>query len=79
MIIEISIITCPKCEHQKEETMPTDACQFFYECENCKIVLRPKEGDCCVFCSYGTVKCPPINNKNLVVNRKSKEKSLFIG
>ena len=22
--------------------------------------LRPRSGDCCVFCSYGTVKCPPI-------------------
>ena len=22
--------------------------------------LKPKKGDCCVFCSYGTVKCPPI-------------------
>ncbi|MEE9252050.1 MAG: GDCCVxC domain-containing (seleno)protein [Thermodesulfobacteriota bacterium] len=21
--------------------------------------LVNKEGDCCVFCSYGTVKCPP--------------------
>ncbi len=55
-----SIITCPSCGHQKEETMPTDACQFFYECEGCKARLKPLQGDCCVFCSYGTVKCPPI-------------------
>ncbi|WP_375241309.1 GDCCVxC domain-containing (seleno)protein [Polaribacter sp.] len=34
--------------------------QFFYECENCKTVLKPHEGDCCVYCSYGTVPCPPI-------------------
>ena len=53
-----STITCPKCGHRKKETMPTDACQFFYECENCKTVLKPKQGDCCVFCSYGTIKCP---------------------
>jgi hypothetical protein len=53
-----STITCPICGYEKEETMPTDTCQFFYECENCKTVLRPKKGDCCVFCSYGTVKCP---------------------
>lgn len=58
-IIVQSIITCPKCGYQKEETMPVDACLFFYECESCKTRLRPKEGDCCVFCSYGTVKCPP--------------------
>ncbi len=24
--------------------MPTDACQFFYECGNCKALLRPKPG-----------------------------------
>jgi len=24
-----SILTCPECGHKKEETMPTDACQFF--------------------------------------------------
>ena len=44
----------------KEETMPTDACQFFYECTGCHTVLRPKPGDCCVFCSFGTMPCPPI-------------------
>jgi len=61
MKIELqSVITCPVCGQKKEETMPTDACTFFYECENCKTRLKPKEGDCCVFCSYGTVKCPPI-------------------
>ena len=55
-----SEITCPNCGHKKVEDMPTNACQFFYECENCKKVLNPKEGDCCVYCSYGTVTCPPI-------------------
>tara|TARA_Y100000815_G_C13233933_1_gene459131 strand:- start:81 stop:293 length:213 start_codon:yes stop_codon:yes gene_type:complete len=55
-----STITCPKCGHKKEEEMPTNNCQFFYECENCKETLKPKEGDCCVYCSYGLVACPPI-------------------
>ena len=59
-VILVSEITCPKCGHQKEEKMPTDACQFFYECEQCKTVLRPNEGDCCVYCSFGSVLCPPI-------------------
>lgn len=59
-IILQSTITCPKCGYKKEETMPTDACQFFYECAKCKEVLNPKEGDCCVYCSYGSVPCPPI-------------------
>ena len=54
-----SVIKCPKCEFEKEEVMPTDSCMFFYECANCKTLLKPKQGDCCVFCSYGSVKCPP--------------------
>ncbi len=57
-----SIITCPKCDYKKKEIMPTDACHFFYECENCKTVLNSKQGDCCVYCSYGTVKCPSKQN-----------------
>jgi hypothetical protein len=55
-----SEITCPICGHKKIEEMPTNACQFFYECEHCNTVLKPNEGECCVYCSYGTVSCPPI-------------------
>ena len=55
-----SVSTCPNCGHSARERMPTDACQFFYECPGCSSLLRPNAGDCCVFCSYGTVPCPPI-------------------
>ena len=59
-IVLQSLITCPTCGFAKNESMPTNACQFFYECEQCKTLLKPLAGDCCVFCSYGTVKCPPM-------------------
>ena len=59
MILE-SALTFPRCGFVATETMPGDACLYFYECTNCLVVLRPKTGDCCVFCSYGSVKCPPI-------------------
>lgn len=55
-----STLTCPHCGHQATETMPTDACQYFYDCQGCGAVLKPKPGDCCVFCSYADVPCPPI-------------------
>jgi hypothetical protein len=55
-----STLTCPDCGHVTHETMPTDACQFFFECAGCHAVLRPKHGDCCVYCSYGSVRCPPM-------------------
>ena len=62
MVVAIltSTLTCPHCGHSKQERMPTDACQFYYACTGCGVVLRPKAGHCCVFCSYGTVKCPPV-------------------
>ncbi|MGB0556243.1 MAG: GDCCVxC domain-containing (seleno)protein [Paracoccaceae bacterium] len=55
-----STIQCPECAFEKCEEMPRYCCQWFYECTNCSSVLRPKQGDCCVYCSYGTVPCPPI-------------------
>jgi len=55
-----STITCPHCGNRQAETMPTDACQFFYDCKHCGVMLRPHPGDCCVFCSFGSVPCPPI-------------------
>jgi DNA-directed RNA polymerase subunit RPC12/RpoP len=59
LILE-STITCPECGHKETETMPTDACQWFYKCKACGAILKPKKGDCCVFCSYGTIACPPM-------------------
>ena len=35
-IVLESVLTCPRCGFAKPETMPTDACQFYYECSNCK-------------------------------------------
>lgn len=55
-----SVLTCPACGHAEALEMPTDACQWFHACSGCGKVLTPKPGDCCVFCSYGTVPCPPI-------------------
>lgn len=54
----VSVLTCPECGAQHEETMPIDYCQFFYTCSNCETTFRAKTGDCCVYCSYGTVQCP---------------------
>lgn len=60
-----SELTCPVCGYKKTETMPLDACQWFYECEQCHTLLKPLPGDCCVFCSFGTLACPPIQEATL--------------
>jgi hypothetical protein len=54
-----SLLTCPRCGFAKRETMPLDLCVYFYDCANCRALLRPNADDCCVFCSFGSVKCPP--------------------
>jgi hypothetical protein len=72
LILE-SDLTCPRCGFIKRETMSTDACQFLYECENCNTLLRPKPGDCCVFCSFGSVKCPPVQMHLSVVRSRCRE------
>ena len=64
-VLTKSVITCPLCGFGKEESMPSDACQFFYQCRSCKTFLKAKPGDCCVFCSYGSIKCPPKQSENL--------------
>ena len=58
-VVRESTVTCPNCGHQSTEVMPTDSCLWFWNCPVCGEMLRPKPGDCCVFCTYGSVPCPP--------------------
>jgi hypothetical protein len=46
-IILKSVIRCPSCGFESNEQMPTDACQYLYECSGCGARLKPKPGDCC--------------------------------
>lgn len=54
-----SALTCPECAGASDEQMATDSCEIGYICRHCGVMLRPKPGDCCVFCTYGSVPCPP--------------------
>jgi DNA-directed RNA polymerase subunit RPC12/RpoP len=65
MVTLQSTITCPDCGHRSREIMPTDACQYSYVCKRCGLQIRPKKGDCCVYCSYGDVPCPPIQDERM--------------
>ena len=55
-----SKLTCPECGHTEEQEMPENACVYFHTCSSCGVRLKAREGDCCVFCSYGDVPCPPV-------------------
>ena len=56
---ESATIVCPHCHHQTMEVMPETACLHFFECPACHTMIRPKPGDCCVFCSHSDQLCPP--------------------
>jgi hypothetical protein len=49
--------------------MPGDACLCFYQCEACRTILRPREGTCCIFCSYGTEKCAHVQLNEWYLSR----------
>jgi hypothetical protein len=56
-------VRCPECGGTAEVDMPTTSCQYFWECPTCETMLTPEPGDCCVFCSYGRVACPPVQQE----------------
>ncbi|MGH6956139.1 MAG: GDCCVxC domain-containing (seleno)protein [Caulobacteraceae bacterium] len=58
-IVFTSVLTCPRCGAAHSLTMPADACLWRFDCEACGATLTPTPGRCCVFCSYGSVPCPP--------------------
>ena len=43
-----STLTCPSCGQKTIGLMPTDACQYIFDC-TCGARLKPKPGDCCVY------------------------------
>lgn len=58
-VVDATVIRCPHCGAAKAERMPLDACVQRYTCTGCGRELERQPGTCCVFCSYGTVPCPP--------------------
>ena len=58
MITVSANITCPVCGYVTAENLPADRCVYFYKCRGCGVLLKPKVGDCCVFCSYADRRCP---------------------
>jgi hypothetical protein len=67
----VSTLTCPECGYRTEDTMPIDRCVYFFQCAACSRLLKPTPGDCCVFCSYGDVPCPPRQEQDASGHRLS--------
>ncbi|WP_370622950.1 GDCCVxC domain-containing (seleno)protein [Polynucleobacter sp. MWH-Berg-3C6] len=52
-----STITCPYCRASESLEIPIGSSQHLYRCRACSSILKPKSGDCCIFCSFGDLDC----------------------
>ncbi|WP_370629127.1 GDCCVxC domain-containing (seleno)protein [Polynucleobacter sp. 15G-AUS-farblos] len=52
-----SKITCPHCNATEVLSIPKGSSQHLYRCMMCSAILKPKSGDCCIFCSFGDLDC----------------------
>ncbi len=51
-------LTCPDCGSKQKSEMLEAAYSYAYQCNSCSEIVEKKEDSCCVYCSYGDVKCP---------------------
>ena len=63
LVITKSILTCPQCGFVRREEMPTVSCWITYRCPGCGTDLWAAPGDCCVFCTFGSVPCPAVQQR----------------
>ncbi|HFQ15066.1 MAG TPA: hypothetical protein ENK41_01820 [Rhodobacteraceae bacterium] len=58
MIEYHTVLTCPHCGHRSRQSMPDLQTLTRWNCNNCHTDIQPRPGECCVFCSFGSVPCP---------------------
>jgi hypothetical protein len=57
-----TLMSCPGCKHKAPVSMIVGLREEFYQCPKCNTLHNAKLGDCCVYCSYGDVECPAIQD-----------------
>ncbi|MCW3076432.1 MAG: hypothetical protein JWO32_1041 [Bacteroidetes bacterium] len=55
-----SVVVCPVCKFKRELFMAANHFLKVYECEECNALLKTDKKQCCIFCSYGSVPCIPV-------------------
>src|ERR1700745_2564010 len=54
-VVYTSTVTCPTCGTQQQLTIPSEDPLRVYHCPKCLSWLQPRQGDHCIFESYGSV------------------------
>ena len=66
LVLECSV-TCPECGAVFAARMPDAEEVVSLSCPTCERVIKPEPGDCCVFCSHGSVPCPKAQSEFLAM------------
>ncbi len=52
-----TVIKCPHCGVEQQATMTLTGKKIAHDCRFCNQTMYAKKGECCVFCSFGAIKC----------------------
>lgn len=53
-----AVLTCPHCGASYDVEMPVGIRMLELPCKECGNIIRPRNGDCCAFCSWADTGCP---------------------
>jgi hypothetical protein len=65
-----TILSCPYCGKQQRVFMSLSGVKSSLYCFFCEQKIFSKDGVCCVFCSYGSAKCPVAQEKEYPIPDK---------
>lgn len=57
-VLYTNTLTCPECGAKQNSEMLSLESSRIYECNTCNEIIQSNEGECCIHCQYGEVKCP---------------------
>jgi hypothetical protein len=64
----VILIKCPHSGKEHKAPMPSSGRKMAMSCPHCNKIMFKKQDSCCVFCSYGIIKCPVEQEKGNFIN-----------
>ena len=59
-VILETVMTCPSCHAKEKQTMWPHFIESVFVCNKCNKPHLQIPDRCCIYCSYGSIECPPI-------------------
>lgn len=57
-VVRESTLVCPRCNHGERMMMAENSSLVVHVCQSCGLEMHRLPGNCCLFCTWGTVPCP---------------------